>query len=333
MFEVDTSTYHYKSRRPGQAAPRTADQGDLPDARSLWLSAGSCAAAARGLRHRPEQDAAHLSRIGPAIAQQDAQAPGQGQAARRSPAGDAIERDLGDGLRARPAGDRPEAPRADHRRHVLAVLAGARAAVQHSAAPMSWRCWNGSAGKWASRQTIRVDQGTEFVSRDLDLWAYQRGVTLDFSRPGKPTDNAFIEAFNGRFRAECLNAHWFLSLADAQKKLEDWRKYYNEERPHGAIGNKTPITLAKSRWRNQPAIVTEPENSTLRRSKVRPQSKGSGAVPNGIPANYSRGSGRPLTLYAYCVRGGSVIQIPAFNTAPYQTDRDLHVCHYAQGRS
>jgi putative transposase len=55
--------------------------------------------------------------------------------------------------------------------------------------------------------TIRVDQGTEFVSRDLDLWAYQRGVTLDFSRPGKPTDNAFIEAFNGRFRAECLNAH------------------------------------------------------------------------------------------------------------------------------
>ena len=54
---------------------------------------------------------------------------------------------------------------------------------------------------------IRVDQGTEFVSRVLDLWAYRRGVTLDFSRPGKPTDNAFIEAFNGRFRAECLNAH------------------------------------------------------------------------------------------------------------------------------
>jgi putative transposase len=77
----------------------------------------------------------------------------------------------------------------------------------------------------------------------LDLWAYQRGVTLDFSRPGKPTDNAFIEAFNGRFRAECLNAHWFLSLADAQEKLEDWRKYYNEERPHGAIGHKPPITL------------------------------------------------------------------------------------------
>jgi putative transposase len=91
--------------------------------------------------------------------------------------------------------------------------------------------------------TIRVDQGTEFVSRDLELWAYQRGVTLDFSCPGKPTYNAFIEAFNGRFRAERLNAHWFLSLAGARKKLEDGRRYYNEERPHGAIGQKTPITL------------------------------------------------------------------------------------------
>ena len=91
--------------------------------------------------------------------------------------------------------------------------------------------------------TIRVDQGTEFVSRDLDLWAYTRGVTLDFSRPGKPTDNAFIEAFNGRFRAECLNAHWFMSLEDARQKMEAWRKYYNEERLHGAIGQKAPIAL------------------------------------------------------------------------------------------
>ncbi len=91
--------------------------------------------------------------------------------------------------------------------------------------------------------TIRVDQGSEFVSRDLDLWAYTNGVTLDFSRPGKPTDNAFIEAFNGRFRAECLNAHWFMSLEDAREKLEDWRRYYNEVRPHGAIGQKAPITL------------------------------------------------------------------------------------------
>lgn len=92
---------------------------------------------------------------------------------------------------------------------------------------------------------IRVDQGTEFVSRDLDLWAYQRGVTLDFSRPGKPTDNAFIESFNGKFRAECLNAHWFMSLDDARRKCEAWRRDYNEERPHSAIGNKVPIELVK----------------------------------------------------------------------------------------
>jgi putative transposase len=92
-------------------------------------------------------------------------------------------------------------------------------------------------------KTIRVDQGSEFISRDMDLWAYARGVTLDFSRPGKPTDNAFIEAFNGRLRAECLNAHWLLTLDDARTKMEEWRRYYNEDRPHGAIGNKCPIAL------------------------------------------------------------------------------------------
>ena len=72
-------------------------------------------------------------------------------------------------------------------------------------------------------KTIRVDQGSEFVSRDLDLWAYANGVILDFSRPGKPTDNVFIEAFNSKVRSECLNAHWFMSLDDARSKLEGWR--------------------------------------------------------------------------------------------------------------
>ena len=95
-------------------------------------------------------------------------------------------------------------------------------------------------------RTIRVDQGSEFVSRDLDLWAYAKGVTLDFSRPAKPTDNAFIEAFNGRFRSECLNAHWFLTLADAREEMEVWLRYYDEVRPHGAIGNKPPISLQNS---------------------------------------------------------------------------------------
>ena len=82
-----------------------------------------------------------------------------------------------------------------------------------------------------------------FISRELDLWAYMKGVTLDFSRPGKPTDNAFIESFNGKFRAECLNAHWFMSLDDAVQKCEAWRRDYNEHRPHSAIGDKCPIEL------------------------------------------------------------------------------------------
>ena len=101
--------------------------------------------------------------------------------------------------------------------------------------------------------TIRVDNGSEFISREMDLWAYQNGVTLDFSRPGKPTDNAFIEAFNSKLRAECLNAHWFLSLSDACEKMETWRRYYNEERPHSAIGNIPPITLANAAGDTSPS--------------------------------------------------------------------------------
>ena len=105
---------------------------------------------------------------------------------------------------------------------------------------------------------IRVDNGPEFISRDLDLWAYSNGVVLDFSRPharqamlaspkgGKPTDNAYIEAFNSRFRQECLNASWFLSLEDARSKIETWRVEYNNVRPHTAIGHLTPAEFAAS---------------------------------------------------------------------------------------
>jgi putative transposase len=92
-------------------------------------------------------------------------------------------------------------------------------------------------------KTIRVDDGSEFISRDLALWAYANAVTLDFSRPGKPTDNGFTEAFNSKLRAECLNAHWFMSLADAREKLDAWRRDYNEVRPHSAIGDNVPIAL------------------------------------------------------------------------------------------
>jgi putative transposase len=91
---------------------------------------------------------------------------------------------------------------------------------------------------------IRVDNGPEFISRALDHWAYINWVTLDFSRPGKPTDNAFAESFNGRFRDECLNTHWFLSLDDAKAKIEAWRTDFNETRPHTTFGFMTPAEFA-----------------------------------------------------------------------------------------
>ena len=93
-------------------------------------------------------------------------------------------------------------------------------------------------------KSLRVDNGPEFAGRMLDQWAYLNGVEIDFSRPGKPTDNAFIEAFNARFRAECLNASWFLSMADARDRIEHWRKEYNEDRPHLALGGLTPRAYA-----------------------------------------------------------------------------------------
>ena len=89
-------------------------------------------------------------------------------------------------------------------------------------------------------RAITVDHGTEFTSNALDEWAYRRGVTLDFIRPGKPVENAFIESFNGRLRDECLNVYSFVDLAHAQHLLDTWRHDYNHHRPHGALGLLTP---------------------------------------------------------------------------------------------
>lgn len=91
---------------------------------------------------------------------------------------------------------------------------------------------------------IFVDNGSEFCSKRLDHWAYQHQVMLVFSRPGKPTDNAFIESFNGSFRDECLNVHWFLSLEDAKMKVENWRQDYNLYRPHSGLNNLTPTEFS-----------------------------------------------------------------------------------------
>ena len=95
-------------------------------------------------------------------------------------------------------------------------------------------------------ERIQVDNGSEFTSRSMDLWAYLNKVKLDFSRPGKPTDNAFIESFNGKFRAECLNENWFLSLGDARDKIEQWRDDYNRHRPHSSLGDLSPVEFAES---------------------------------------------------------------------------------------
>lgn len=95
-------------------------------------------------------------------------------------------------------------------------------------------------------QRITVDNGPEFRSKALDAWAHQHGVQLQFSRPGKPVDNTFIEAFNGRLRDECLNQHWFLSLADAQRTIEQWRLGYNTARPHRGLAGRTPTQVAES---------------------------------------------------------------------------------------
>ena len=89
-------------------------------------------------------------------------------------------------------------------------------------------------------ETLILDNGPEFAGTALDAWAAQHGVHLHFIQPGKPVQNAFIESFNGKFRDECLNEHWFLTLQEAQLVIEAWRREYNEERTHSGIGDMTP---------------------------------------------------------------------------------------------
>jgi putative transposase len=99
------------------------------------------------------------------------------------------------------------------------------------------------AGRGAP-QSITVDNGTEFASRAMDLWAYQNGVHLDFIRPGRPVENGYIESFNGRLRDECLNVEVFFTLADARRKLALWHHDYNHNRPHSALADRTPAEFA-----------------------------------------------------------------------------------------
>ena len=105
--------------------------------------------------------------------------------------------------------------------------------------------------------SITVDNGTEFASKAMDVWAYQYRVQLDFIRPGKPVENSYIESFNGRLRDECLNVEVFFTLADVRDKLERWRQDYNQVRPHSALADHPPEVFAAS-WAEAAAPRPEP---------------------------------------------------------------------------
>ncbi len=96
----------------------------------------------------------------------------------------------------------------------------------------------------AKPRSIVIDNGPEFTGRDLDSFTHANGIKLDFIRPGKPVENAFIESFNGKFRDECLSGHWFVNLEEAKARIEEWRQDYNCRRPHSSLGNLTPDEFA-----------------------------------------------------------------------------------------
>jgi len=111
-------------------------------------------------------------------------------------------------------------------------------------------------------KATRPTKGTEFVSKAMDVWAYQNGVQLDFIRPGRPVENSYIESFNGRLRDECLNVEVFFTIADVRQKLERWRKDYNQVRPHSALDDQSPQTFAATWMQNSArASTTSPANN------------------------------------------------------------------------
>lgn len=143
---------------------------------------------------------------------------------------DFVSDSLADGRRLRVLTIVDDYSRKCHRMEVDTSIGGARVA----------RVLNEIAQREGLPESITIDNGPEFIGNALDSWAYQRGVNLNFIRPGKPVDNAYIESFNGRLRDECLNEHWFMSLDEARRIIEDWRIDYNAERPHSSLGDLTP---------------------------------------------------------------------------------------------
>ena len=122
------------------------------------------------------------------------------------------------------------------------------------------RVLDGILAKRGKPERIVVDNGPEFTSRALDQWAYTNGVDLHFIRPGKPIENCFVESFNGKFRDECLNQHWFVSLKEARSEIEAWRQDYNHVRPHSSLGHVPPREFARESLRSLATSVI-PENA------------------------------------------------------------------------
>lgn len=198
-LRIERSFYGYKSKRGDQAVLKhrikeiCETRGRLGYRRVPVLLGG-----------KPQAGAPPLQGVGSAAEEQDAQAPGEGQAPGGPFGADADQSGLSDGLCSRPTGERPQATHSTiletYSRYSPATHARFSYQGQDVVQTLE-RVWR----EVGFPRTIRVDNGSQFISRDLDLWAYAHYVTMDFSRPGKPTDNAYIESFNGSLRAECLN--------------------------------------------------------------------------------------------------------------------------------
>lgn len=134
-------------------------------------------------------------------------------------------------------------------REGLAIEVGQRLRGEHVVSVLNRLVRQRAAPKY-----LFADNGAEFTGQLVDLWAYHHGTRIDFSRPGKPTDNAFIETFNGSLRDECLNVHWFATVAEASTLIEAWRREYNESRPHAALGYLSPSEYAAGAITSMPPI-------------------------------------------------------------------------------
>jgi putative transposase len=106
------------------------------------------------------------------------------------------------------------------------------------------RALNAILQRRGAPKLLFCDNGSEFTSQSMDLWAYRYGAQIDLSRPGKPTDNASVESFNGTLRAECLDVDWFATLTEAKQLIEAWRREYDDSRPHRSLGERTPNEFA-----------------------------------------------------------------------------------------